>query len=84
MYSINILQGKSNNSVDEVYFLEDTQQLRKDYLKYMHSLFIFTEVNTVSVDSEEVLLIKRENKMLKDREDKLKELSERIEKLEQG
>ena len=84
MYSINILQGKSNNSVDEVYFLEDTQQLRKDYLKYMHSLFIFTEVNTVSVDSEEVLLIKRENKMLKDREDKLKELSERIEKLEQS
>ena len=84
MYSINILQGKSNNSVDEVYFLEDTTQLRKDYLKYMHSLFIFTDVHEVTVESEEVLLIKQENEMLRKRQEKLDDISRRLELLEKS
>ena len=82
IYSINILQGKSNNSVDEVYFLEDTKQLRKDYIKYMHSLFIFTDVHEITVESEEVLLIKQENEMLRKRQEKLEDISRRVAKLE--
>lgn len=66
MYSVNILQGKSNNSVDEVYFLEDTEKLRKDYIKFMHSLYIFTDVNEITVESEEILEIKKENRELKE------------------
>ena len=84
IYSINILQGKSNNSVDEVYFLEDTKQLRKDYIKYMHSLFIFTDVHEVTVESEEVLLIKQENEMLRKRQEKLDDISRRLDLLEKS
>lgn len=82
LYSVNILQGKSNNSVDEVYFLEDTEQLRKDYIKYMHSLFIFTDVNEITVESEEVLEIKKENDKLISENSMLKEQNERISNLE--
>ena len=48
-YLINVLQGKSNNAVDEVYFFEDEEKLRKEYINHMHSLLIFTEVKEVTI-----------------------------------
>lgn len=68
-YKINVLQGKSNGQVDDVYFFEDENQLKKDYIKYMKGLLIFSEV--VTVDAPEVAVMRQENQLLKD---KLKEV----------
>lgn len=62
---INVLQGKSNGRVDDVYFFEDENKLYNDYLKYMHSLLIYTDVNVVTVDDDDVILIKKENDELR-------------------
>ena len=48
----------------------------------MHSLFIFTDVQEITVESEEVLLIKQENEMLRKRQEKLEDISRRVAKLE--
>lgn len=80
-YLINVLQGKSNGAVDDVYFFEDENHLREEYLKHMHSLLIFTEVKEVTVYSEEFLEIKKENEMLKEQIENIQQMQEEIEKI---
>ena len=46
-YDINVLQGKSNGKVNDVYFFEDEEKLREDYVKFMHGILIFTDVKTI-------------------------------------
>lgn len=84
MYSINIMQGKSNHSVDEVYFLEDTEKLRKDYIKYLPSLLIFSEVNQLNIKSPEFVKLENENTTLKSELSKMDDIMERLTKLERG
>ena len=50
----------------------------------MHSLFIFTDVHEITVESEEVLLIKQENEMLRKRQEKLDDISRRLDLLEKS
>ena len=84
MYSINIMQGKSNHSVDEVYFLEDTEKLREDYIKYLPSLLILAEVNQLNIKSPEFVKLENENTTFKSELGKMDEIMERLTKLEKG
>lgn len=76
---INVLQGKSNGKVDDVYFYEDTEKLKEDYIQAMEGLLIFTE--TVKIDSPEVVEIKQENIDLKKQLEDLQELKLEVEKI---
>jgi len=77
-YLINVLQGKSNGSVDDVYFFEDENRLKEEYLKHMHSLLIFSEVREVTVHSEEFLELKKENDVLKKQVMKIQQMQDEL------
>ena len=76
---INVLQGKSNGKVDDVYFFEDTEKLKEDYINVMHELLVFMEVD--KWDSPEVLRIKKENQELKLRLEDLERLRSDVDKI---
>ncbi len=77
-YLINVLQGKSNGQVDDVYFFEDETKLRKEYIKHMHSLLILSEVKEVTVYSEEFIEIKKENDKLKEQIAEIRKMQDDI------
>ena len=58
---VNVLQGKSNNAVDDVYFIEDESTLRSEYLKAMKGILIYTDVKKVTEYSPEYQQLKEEN-----------------------
>jgi len=78
-YKINVLQGKSNGAVDDVYFFEDEVKLREEYIKHMQGLLIYTE--TLTVDSPEVIEIKNENRILKEQLSEMAEVKNEIQKI---
>ena len=80
-YLINVLQGKSNGQVDDVYFFEDENRLREQYLQHMHSLLIFTEVKEVTVHSPEFLELKKENTELRKQLEDVEMMKDEIEKI---
>ena len=80
-YTINILQGKSNNAVDSVYFFEDEEHLKKLYLEHMDSLLLLTRIKTIDEYSPEYNKVLEENKRLKDKLDKVDELEKRVDNL---
>ena len=77
-YLINVLQGKSNGSVDDVYFFEDENRLKEEYIQHMHSLLIFSEVREVTVHSEEFLELKKENDELKKQVMKIQQMQDEL------
>ena len=46
-YSINVLQGKSNGSVNDVYFFEDEETLLEEYIKAIEGVLILTDVKSI-------------------------------------
>jgi integrase len=76
---VNVLQGKSNNNVDDVYFIEDEDHLRDEYLKAMEGVLIYTNVKEVNKYSIEYQQLEVENKEYKQ---KLDSILDRIAKLE--
>lgn len=62
---MNVLQGKSNNAVDDVYFIEDEEHLRNEYLQALDGVLIYTDVKTVDKYSPEYQKLELENKDLK-------------------
>ena len=82
-YLINVLQGKSNGQVDDVYFFEDENRLREEYLQHMHCLLIFTEVKEVTVHSPEFLELKKENTELKKHIEDVQKLKDEIENIKE-
>jgi len=79
--TINTLQGKSKGAVNDVYFFEDEKRLKKEYIQHMHSLLIFTEIKEVTVYSEEYMNIKKENELLKEQINEVKEMKEEIKQI---
>ena len=77
-YLINVLQGKSNNSVDDVYFIEDEEHLREEYIKALEGVLIYTDVKEVTKYSIEYQQLEVENKQYRQN---LKDILDRIEKL---
>ena len=82
-YLINVLQGKSNGKVDDVYFFEDENRLREEYLQHMHCLLIFTEVKEVTVHSPEFLELQKENNELRKQMEDVQKMKDEIEKIKE-
>ena len=76
---VNVLQGKSNNNVDDRYFIEDEEHLREEYLKAMEGVLIYTDVKEVNKYSIEYQQLEIENKEYKQ---KLDVILDRIARLE--
>ena len=79
-YLVNVLQGKSNNDVDDRYFIEDEDTLRDEYLKALEGVLIYTDVKEVNKYSVEYQQLELENKEYKQ---KLDLILDRIAKLEE-
>lgn len=80
-YKINVLQGKSNNAVDDVYFYTDKDTLKKEYIEHMSCLLIFTEVKTFDEYSPEYLQMQKENELLQEEVAKVRQLEVDVEKI---
>lgn len=80
-HKINVLQGKSNGAVDDVYFFSDAETLKEDYVKYMDALLIFTEVKTFDEYSPEYLQMQKENELLQEEVAKVRQLEVDVEKI---
>ena len=81
-YLVKVLQGKSNNSVDDVYFIEDENTLRDEYLKAIEGVLIYTDVKEVTRYSPEYQRLEQENKEYKAKQEQLDSILARLEKLE--
>lgn len=78
--TVNRLQGKGQNPTDDAYFKVNPEKLREKYIEYMHCLYVDFDIKEVK--PEEYIQLENENKELRSREDKLKSILERIERLE--
>lgn len=76
---VNVLQGKSNNSVDDVYFIEDEETLREEYLRALDGVLIFTDIKEITKYSREYQELEVENKELRGN---LEDIYSRLEFLE--
>ena len=79
---VNALQGKSKTSVDEVYFLDDPETLKQEYISHLDCLTVNMDVHNVSFKSKEFIELERENQMYRDKEEKINSILERLERLE--
>ena len=79
---VNDLQGKSKTITDQSYFMVNPDDLKHEYISHLPSLLMRVDVERLDVKSPEYHKLESENKELKDREDKLKSIMERLEKLE--
>ena len=84
--TVNDLQGKSKNSVDEVYFYNNPKSLKEVYIKHLHAVTIMQDVEKVTVKSPEFLKLENTNReleaSLKEQESKYENILERISALE--
>lgn len=84
--TVNDLQGKKKNQVDEVYFYNDPESLKIEYAKHLPALTIMQEVEKITVKSREFLELESKNRELQENMDnqqsKYNKLIERIEALE--
>ena len=78
-YLVNVLQGKSNNAVDDVYFLEDEETLRHEYLKALEGVLIYTDVKEITRYSPEYQKLKSK---YDEKEAEVKEMNSRIAMIE--
>jgi hypothetical protein len=62
---VNALQGKSKTAVDEVYFLDDPDTLKQEYIKHLDCLSVHWDVNSIDFKSQEYLELEAENKRYK-------------------
>ena len=85
--TVNDLQGKSMNSVDEAYFFNNDESLRTEYIQHLHAVTMSKEVEKITVKSPEVRLMESQNKELSDENSMLKDniagIMERLNKLEE-
>ena len=65
IYSINVMQGKSNGSVNDVYFFADEEVLLEKYINAMDGVLILSEVKEYDKYSPEFVELENENKSLK-------------------
>lgn len=65
MTDINALQGKSKNAVDESYFFENPQTLKKEYVKHLPAITVLDKQNKRKIKSSEIIRLEIENKKLK-------------------
>ena len=72
VYSINVLQGKSNGTVNDVYFFEDEQHLLKEYIDAIEGVLILTDVKELNRYSPEYVKMEKQNEEYKKQLDEIK------------
>ena len=77
---INALQGKAKNKVDSAYYVDTPEMLKEMYSEHVNSLYI---LDTNKYKSENTML-REQNEAYKLKEEKINNILERLEKLEQG
>ena len=82
IYSINVMQGKSNGAVNDVYFFADEEVLLDKYIKAMDGVLILSEVKEYDRYSPEFIELEKENegyrKEIDDLKNDLELIKERI------
>ena len=76
------MQGKSKTAVDEVYFLDDPETLREEYIKHLNCLTVNMDVNQLDIKSPEFVQLETENISLKEELSKVDDIMKRLSKLE--
>lgn len=61
---IDALQGRSKNSVHNAYFLENPDELKKEYIKHMGAVTINLDVNNIDFKSPEFIELETEHKQV--------------------
>lgn len=79
---VNNLQGKTRNSTDESYFYDDPKILKEKYINFMDAVTIYLDVNSLDIKSPEFVELESENKMLRNKQDKLDDILRRLDLLE--
>lgn len=70
---IDSLQGRSKDKTHNSYFLDDPKELKKKYIGNIDKVLINYDVNSLTIESPEVLEIKRENERLKLENEQIRE-----------
>ena len=70
---IDSLQGRGKEGVHQSYFYDDPRELRKKYIKNMDKVMINVDVQTLTIDSQEVLELKKKAAMLERENEEMKE-----------
>jgi integrase len=79
---IRILQGKANSKVDEAYFYTDTETLRNEFIQHMDGLLIFTETKKIDQYSPEYAELKKQNKILLEKEKQINKIWDKLNNIE--
>lgn len=78
-FDINVLQGKSNGAVNDVYFFEDATALKEKYVQAIEGVLIFTDVNNLNIYSKEFQQLQKQNELLLSKLDEFNKLKNDIE-----
>ena len=69
---IDSLQGRSKDIVQSSYFYDDPNELKKKYIANMDKVMINVDIKTLTIDSPEVLALKKEAEKLKEENEEIK------------
>jgi hypothetical protein len=83
-YTINVLQGKSNGAVNDVYFFEDEETLLAEYIKAIEGVLILTDVKDYNRYSPEYIKMEKENEEYKEKIDKITDEINVLKKMYRG
>ena len=75
---INAFQGKAKNKVDNVYFVDSPEELKKMYIEHVGCLYVL-DTNKFRSENE---LLREENQQYKMKEEKINDILARLERLE--
>jgi len=80
---INFLQGRSKNSTDRVYLLENPNKLKKDYIEAMHCLSIKWDYNKIDMKTPEYLEMENKVAEAENIKNEMEDIKKRIMAIEQ-
>ena len=83
-YTINVLQGKSNGSVNDVYFFEDEETLLAEYIKAIEGVLILTDVKDHNRYSPEYIEMEKQNEEYKEKIDMITDEINALKKMYRG
>ena len=74
---IDSLQGRSKNIVRESYYLDNPNDLREKYIRNIDQVTILDEIHTITVDSPEVVELRRKADKIDELEKLVKSILEK-------
>lgn len=80
---INVMQGKSNGNVDDVYFITDEKKLKEDFLLYQHALIITEDTTVINEYSQEYIDLKKQNDEFREKMLELEVIKNDLEKIKE-